>query len=845
MPRSRRRFRPPTFRAPDVFLRHRVACRHDAHAAAVPRVVVVAFVFGFSVGPISAETNRATQTAVDSTVAISDEDRRFFENKIRPVLVKRCYQCHSSTSGELEGGLAVDSPSGLRLGGQSGPAVSAEAPSESLLLDAIRYDGIEMPPDAPLPEAVVHDFVTWVRRGAPDPRTVKPKAGTPGSGNSASDSENSESDTAGDVGSAKWWSFRRTEDPAVPAVDASEWPRDPIDRFVLAKIEAAGITPTRDAEPEVLLRRLTVDLTGLPPTAGDRDVFLSDYAGDRRTAVVRLVDRLLASPAFGERWGRHWLDVARYGESNGNDGLSRNPTFPHAWRYRDYVIDAFNEDFPYDRFVTEQVAGDLLPYDTPEQHDRQRIATGFLALGAKPAKAMNKNFEMDVVADQIDVVGTAILGLSVACARCHDHKHDPIPTRDYYALAGIFSSTETMWGAAANEKLTAPKTPLHELKAARSAAPVDAQAGQDQARDADAGSAVALAMGVRDGKTIADCKINIQGESGKLGPKVPRGFLSAYESLSSDPGIGGDSSGRLELARWLTREDHPHTARVIVNRVWLHLFGQAIVATPDDFGVYGAQPSHPELLDHLATRFRRDGWSIKRLIRAIALSRTYQLSSWCDDDVHRADPANRLYARHLRRRLDAESLRDSVLQVSGALDRRPGQGSAVAHLDVLVNKHDSLHRPSPHRSIYLCMLRNSPPPDLAAFDLPDGRRPQGSRGETTLPTQALFLLNNPLLVESSRRFAARLLDEPNATMNTRVRAAFRQALQRDPTDDELAATVTLVRTLMAELADEASSLAEGGGGAEGETADPPRSELDAWATVCQALLATNEFRYLD
>lgn len=740
---------------------------------------------------------------VGAASELTAEQRQFFEARIRPVLVKHCYECHAAGATDLGGGLALDHPGGLRRGGQSGPAISREAPQESLLLDALRHDGLEMPPEAPLPRSVIGDFEKWLEMGAPDPR----------------DAPVTDSDAAGDP-AASHWAFRTIADPPMPAVRGEAWPLDPLDRFVLRRLEEAGLSPTRDAEPQVLFRRLHHDLLGLPPTPDRLPRFLRDHARRGRAAVADLVDELLASPSFGERWGRHWLDVARYGESNGNDGLSRNPTFPHAWRYRDYVIDAFNRDLAYDRFLTEQIAGDRLAAETASERDRQKIATGFLALGAKPAKAMNSNFAMDVVDDQIDVVGTAILGLSVACARCHDHKHDPIPIRDYYALAGIFVSTETMWGAAAHEKLTAPATPLHELESA----------GPAPHPDGEAEAATALAMGVRDREQVTNCKIHIQGESGKLGPEVARGFLSAWEQPGR-PKIPPDVSGRLQLARWLTQPEHPLTARVMANRVWLHLFGQAIVSTPDDFGIYGTAPSHPELLDHLAVRFRQQGWSIKRLIRAIVLSRTYQLSSWGEPELWESDPDNRLYGRHLRRRLDAEAFRDSVLATSGTLDRASGRGSDVAHLDVLINKHDSLHRPSRHRSIYLCMLRNSPPPDLAAFDLPDAIRPQGRRDETVLPTQSLFLLNNPLLVEQSRRFAERVIAEAGPGTEERVRWAYRRVFDREPNGQEYGQTFALVRASQAELS---------------RAAEPsPSREVLVWAVICQALLASNEFRYID
>jgi cytochrome c553 len=443
------------------------------------------------------------QAASEET--LSADDVAFFENKIRPVLVKHCYECHAADSEELGGKLLLDSRDGILQGGEAGPAVIQGKPDESLIIQALRYDGLEMPPDQPLPESVINDFVSWVKRGAPDPRSGVQK-------------EQPSSDT--DV----LWSLQPIIDPLVPDTQDQTWPRDPLDRFVLAQIEAAELSPTRDADARTLVRRLYYDLIGLPPTIEIIEAFASAYASDRAKAVEQLVDSLLDSPQFGERWGRHWLDVARYAESNGNDGLGRNPTFPHAWRYRDYVIAAFNSDMPYDQFLAEQIAGDLLPSDSPEQRDRQLIATGFLALGAKPAKAMNNDFDMDVVADQIDVISRGVMGLTVACARCHDHKFDPIPTRDYYALAGMFTSTETMWGVAAHEGLTAPVTDLHVLKAAPKVVPPEDFVETVLVLESNTGEPKAipkskwplgtpLAMGVRDRDKLADCKVNIKGDS--------------------------------------------------------------------------------------------------------------------------------------------------------------------------------------------------------------------------------------------------------------------------------------------------------------------------------------------
>ena len=750
------------------------------------------------------------------------KQREFFESKIRPVLVQQCYECHSVDAKKIGGKLRLDSPADMLTGGESGSAMTPGDPDESLIIQALRYEGIEMPPKKPLPASVVEDFVTWVKMGAPDPR------------------ENLPTRPASEITTDKaaLWAYQPVREVEVPTVKDQEWPKDPVDAFILSKIEDAQLSPSRDASPSVLIRRLSFDLIGLPPTFQEVADFQVAVQKDRRGAVRDLVDRLLASPHFGERWGRHWLDVARYAESNGNDGLSRNPSFPHAWRYRDYVIQAFNDDTPYDQFLTEQIAGDLLPADSPGQRDRHLIATGFLAIGAKPAKAMNDNFAMDVVADQIGVVGSGIMGLSVGCARCHDHKTDPIPTVDYYALAGIFKSTETLWGAAAHQKLTAPQTPLHELKAASVVSPhpetqkvllshTPRKEPEKPAFEHPLGSA--LAMGVRDAQSPADCKLNINGESKKLGAAVTRGFVRSFEGFNHSIKINGKQSGRLELAQWLTHPKHPQTARVMVNRIWQHLFGRGLVRTPDDFGVFGERPSHPELLDHLAKRFVENGWSVKQLIRSLALTRTYQLSSDSDANVQRADPENRLQTHHSRRRLDAESLRDAMLSASGQLNSVPALGSVIQETDVLINEMGDLHQPSQHRSIYLLMLRNSMPPELTPFNLPEAITVTGQRDVTTLPTQALYLLNNDFIVEQANRLAART--SIHADMDARARATYRHALAREPNDAETRRTRDFVSEVELMLASSEHDAVTG--------------MTDAWAVFCQALLSSNAFRYVD
>ncbi|MCX6856894.1 MAG: PSD1 and planctomycete cytochrome C domain-containing protein [Verrucomicrobia bacterium] len=728
---------------------------------------------------------------------MTPDQRVFFESKIRPVLVKQCYECHSQGAKKVGGKLLLDAPSEMIVGGESGPALIAGRPEESLIVQAVRYDGLEMPPKKRLPEQVVNDFVEWVKMGAPDPRTEPPKI-------------------AKKAPQAPLWSLKPISDPKPPKVQNTAWPRQSLDAFILDKIEQNGLAPASDTERSTLRRRLSFDLIGLPPQTHE----MSDLESE--------IERLLASPHFGEKWGRHWLDVARYAESNGNDGLSRNPSFPHAWRYRDYVIHALNEDLPYDRFITEQIAGDLLPADSPAQRDRQLIATGLLALGAKPAKAMNDNFDMDVVADQINVIGSGILGLSIGCARCHDHKTGPIPSRDYYALAGIFRSSETMWGAAAHQGLTAPQTRLHELQAASR---VVARAELDPIIKANPphrppakpsfkyAADAPLAMGVRDGKKIEDCKLNIDGESKKLGAAIPRGFLTACGG-----GILTDvkQSGRLELSQWLVSPQNPLTARVIVNRVWLQLFGKGLVPTPDDYGLSGERPTHPELLDHLATRFMHEGWSIKKLIRSIVLSRTYQLATQSGEAP--------LFSHHLRRRLDAEVIRDAMLSATGDLDPQPSSGSLIQHRDVLINELPPLHQPSKQRSIYLLMLRNSMPPELTPFNLPDATTITGQRDSSTLATQSLYLLNNAFIVEQSRHFA-RLLQKSHADDAGRIRMAYQRVFGRGVSDAELQRALDFLR--------EADSMLVS------TQTDHPRRELDTWAAFCQALLASNELRYVD
>jgi len=825
--------------------------------------------------------------------ADSPEATAFFEKTIRPALVKHCYECHSgkaAAAGELGGGLQLDNRAGIRRGGDSGAAVVPGNPEQSLLLAALRHErGLEMPPESePLSDAVIADFEKWIVDGAADPRD-----GTPVT-------------TGVDFETARQhWSLLPVTDPALPSLTNTGWPRRDLDHFILARLESETLTPVGDAAQRVLLRRLFFDLIGLPPTP-------EELSRLEASTVEDVVDELLASPHFGERWGRHWLDIARYAESNGR---ARNMAWHHAWRYRDWVIDALNADLPFDEFLTQQIAGDLLPAETREQRDRQIIATGYLALGPKSLEERKRElFRMDVIDEQIDVICRGVLGLSVSCARCHDHKFDPVPTADYYALAGILRSTDTLYGigpmgikgvndadlavigpdartlaAPAAEHLKAVQKKTQERNTARSdryrvvrnvadrkrqldkpgadtpaleadIARMDAEiADWDErikALDAELAELVdnpppqpQFAMGARDAQQIEDCRIRIRGEPENYGDTVPRGVLRMIE-VSNLPGISTGESGRLQLARWLTSRENPLTARVFVNRVWLHLFGRGLVTTPDDFGVTGSRPSHPELLDHLASQFMQSGWSIKQLVREIVLSRTYQLASTPSADGLKRDPDNVLLWRMPVRRLEVEPFRDALLAVSGKLDRQRPDGSVVQQIGVFSDYEFNFKvkltpemTTSNHRSIYLPVVRGALPEMLQLFDFADPNSLIGQRDQTTVPSQALFLMNSPTIIDLAAATADRLLADKQLEDAARLDLLYQLALARSPTDDERDAVLGYVQTT-GRSAKVSADLIVGSEQPtpENSTADATRRE--AWVSVCQTLLASSEFRHI-
>jgi hypothetical protein len=738
----------------------------------------------------------------------------FFEKNIRPVLAGKCYECHSTQAGKSKGGLTLDTREGIRKGGDSGPAIVPGNVAGSRLLTAIRSTDtdIHMPPKETLPANVIADFAKWVLMGAPDPRdgqTITRKLSP--------------------EAAKQFWAFQPPKFVPPPRPADTAWPRTDIDRFILSALETKGLKPVADADRLTLIRRVYFDLIGLPPTPEEIEAFVADR--DSR-AFEKVVDRLLASPQFGERWGRHWLDVARYAEST---GMERNYLYPEAWRYRDYVIAAFNADKPYNQFIREQVAGDLLPSTTVAQRNERLIATGFLAIGPKGLNERNREqFLLDVIDEQIDATTKAVLALTVSCARCHDHKFDPVTMRDYYAMAGIFRSTQTFYptgqGQGQNRQPSAPlplaATPadLTQRPYAPPPPPVFAKKNKKQRQTAAPKAALrdtgaGYAMGVLDGQP-QNSPIYARGELEGRGEIVPRGFVQVL-SRPGTPGISGTSSGRLELADWLTAPDNPLTARVMANRVWLHLFGKGLVRTPDNFGANGEPPTHPELLDHLALRFVASGWSVKNLIRTIVLSRTYQLSSAQDPRNFAADPDNRLLWRANPRRLEAEAIRDAMLAIGGQLELKPPSGNSInrAGQSARGDFRTALGGHSPHRSVYLPIVRDMVPPMLELFDFAEPSLVVAERDTTNVPSQALFLLNNPLVLSLAEGAARRVLDTPGANDEARITRAYLLTLSRAPTRQEI------IR---------AKAYLSG-------AATPEQG----WSTFCQALFASAEFRYLN
>ncbi len=993
--------------------------------------------------------------AADTDLTDNAQHLEFFAQQIAPILKRRCYACHSHESGQAKGGLVLDSRQGWQQGGSTGPAVVPGKPADSLLIAAVRYEGYEMPPKQKLPAAEIALLEQWVARGAPDPRESQAPAVDP----------------------KKLWALQPISPPAVPAVQQATWPRHDMDAFILAGLETAGLNPARDADRDTLLRRVTFDLTGLPPTPADIESFLSDPADH---ALETVVDRLLQSPGFGDHWARHWFDVSCYADLADVQGdvLVRD-----AWRYRDYVIAAFNTDKPLDRFIHEQIAGDLLPYQNVAQQREQLIATGYLAIGPWTLQNYIKGqLAADVVDHQIDRIGRTFLGQTLSCARCHDHKFDPIPTADYYALAGIFHSTLTtrydgpgVWsritqitlpelpgaaaeyarltqeiqqqqqplraeldelqrheqqqrfsikaqsaqanaltlesGIAANEagleyrvafaagpsvwagasQATAEqdclllqvlrpdetvlafhvyrppawseKTKTQQLSEASFAYTGDGsgdvrlhitsgdytgrfsgalddlsitasstgqtvftedfstcQFGGIQGQQADTGLPVyakcsfpgwqggginhahtvdrgtpqkpnialqifsgpavvsanprsaeisrqlnsltlrldsarpdqSQALVVRDIDEPRDGPIYRRGDFQSLGEIVPRGFPRAV-AVSQNYDIPPETSGRLQLAYWLTDPENPLPARVLVNRIWHHLFGRGLVRSVDYFGVHGETPSHPELLDFLANQLRdTDRWSLRATVRRMVLSRTYQMASTHNAAAAAVDPDNRLLWRMPRRRLTAESIRDAMLAASGELN--PARGGPALGLELAGNILGAGGNVNPaswggqiaddirrRRSVYLPLKRARPTGELeilSAFDFPHPSEITGARANTTVATQALFLLNAPFVKQQAGRLADRLRQDQPDDERARINRLYLLTVSR-PAD------ATEIETALAFLDQCTADLSSGTSPQASPQANPEAARWTAWTQLCHAVLGSNSFLFCE
>ncbi len=935
----------------------------------------------------------------------------FFEKKVRPVLVERCYECHSAEH-KIKGGLRLDSKEGWLKGGDSGPAAHPGAPEKSLLVEAVHYANrdMQMPPKQRLPKEEIAVLEEWVRMGAPDPRAEAPMV----------KKQTGMSLEAG----RKFWSYAPVQKPAPPKVAQTEWPRSELDRFTLAAMEHAGVVPAPDAPLPVLARRLYYNLVGLPPSPEQLDAFLKDAAQDRKAAVTSLVNALLASPHFGEAWGRHWLDITRFAESSGG---GRTLLFKDAWRFRDYVLESLNADVPLKQLIREHLAGDLLPSNSAAERRRQLASTAFLSLGPTNYEEQDKQqLRFDVIDEQIEAVGRAFLGQTLGCARCHDHKFDPVSQRDYYALAGIFASTRTLFNytdnvarwivqplpaegpqeellrqhegqmaklraqietaksalaekakASSVETTTAgtpldpsqlagivlddsdakvvgfwkpstyvrnfigqgyvtddnkgkgektltfsptfPATGRYEVRLAYAHSPnraknvrinilhadgedsvfvdqtetplveghfvslgkfrfekdgagyvlisnegttgyvaVDAlqflpenaqkapgkeapgtpkTAKRDDSPQAAArkelaaleaqlkklsadGPARTQTMAVYDDPQVGDTQIRVRGIERQRGEKVPRGFLQVA-LVGGQPALPPEQSGRMELAEWVTSDHNPLTARVLVNRVWTWLYGSGLVRTVDNFGTTGEAPTHPELLDHLASRFVAEGWSLKKLVRAIVLSRTWQQAAQAPTAQ---DPDNRLLSHANRRRLSAEQIRDSLLLGAGRLDLQVGGPNIEGAGDVDANNFSAQNieynyvYKDVRRSFYTPAFRNKRLELFEIFDFGNINQPIGQRTSSTVAPQALFFLNSPFVAEQAEAASALTL-ATEGDAQARLHAACLRLLGRPPSAKE----TTLFQRFL-------------------QTAPTPEQ---GWRQIHQALFASLDFRYLD
>jgi hypothetical protein len=774
---------------------------------------------------------------------LTKEQIEFFERYVRPVLVERCYECHSAQARKVKGKLLLDSRAGMAKGGVSGAVIVAGDVEKSRLIQAIRWTDADfaMPPKGKLTPQQIERLEQWVKMGAPDPRLDK--------------REHAGAKEPSSKAGRDWWAFQPAIEQVAPVVKQQGWAKKKIDFFVLQELEAKGLAPSPGADPRTLIQRVYLDLIGLRPSFEQSEAFAKNPSAE---AYEQIVDKLLASPQYGERWGRYWLDVARYGEDNPTSEATNRP-FPYAWRYRDWVIGAFNRDMPYDQFVKLQLAGDLIP-KTPRS---DLAATGFLGAGpiyhkdGRLSKDVIENLYMDDWDERVDVVTRGVLGLTVACARCHDHKFDPISTRDYYALAGVFASTlaaprplaevapeiETRFMLASQrifylsylanlmrtepgtkpkearkkvERFTAeldrieteiadlrksyPTLHAHLVKLDKRPAPYDApkaapapkqpknRGGGDSNEPFfhsvfDAGLWV---DGADPDLTLLDIKPGKPRDLHVLpgGNVTKPGALSPRGFLAvlakGEPTFQR-GSGRLELADRIFTDAAPLAARVIVNRIWGWHFGKPLVDTPSDFGTQGERPSHPQLHDDLAARFIAKGWSLKWLHREIVLSAAYQQASRSRAETVKIDPANRLLWRMTPRRLDIEAYRDCILQATGSLDARMGGPSA----DLDNSRFPQMRSAEAglRRTVYARISRGRTSNLLQLYGFPEATMHSPGREATITPLQQLFVMNSTFLRDRAAALADSVAKEPD--MNAKVRMMYHKVLARDPSEREL------------------------------------------------------------
>jgi hypothetical protein len=912
-----------------------------------------------------------------------DSGVEFFEKKIRPILLDECYQCHSQEN-EIKGDLRLDWKGGWLIGGKSGPPIIPGQVGKSLLIQAVRHTNsdLKMPPKKKLSQEQIIDLEHWIAMGAPDPR--------------GSESISTEQKKLDLEASRKFWAFLPIKKHEPPQTNDTDWPLNNIDRFILAEQKQNEISPIGEAKSQTLLRRIHFDLTGLPPEAERIDEFLQEHSKNSQAAITDLIDELLSSDDFGIRWGRHWLDVVRYADSTGG---GRTALLDQAWRYRDYVVNSFNKDKPFNQFIKEQIAGDLIQGVTHEEQKEGLIATGFLLLGPTNYELQDKTIlEMDIIDEQLDTIGKSFLGLTLGCARCHDHKFDPISSADYYGMAGILKSTKSVihsnvstWNkrslpltakekeladklkesietknktindlktqldgktsksvnikslvgividnadaikkgnwikSTANNgyvssnyihddnkdkgsksvtyKVNIKKSGKYEVRASYTpgtnrekktpitvkhaegedtlfinqtkAPPIDGtfislgsykfnegthetviisnkktsavviadaiqflnenelptekqQSTEDQTKLRGTIKKLedelkelqkkspqsAKVIAVEDHKIPNDIHIAIRGNAHSKGEKTQRGFIEVI-SRGPKPTIEKSSSGRLQLADWIANKDNPLTARVFVNRVWSHLFHQGIVSSTDNFGHMGQPPTNSKLLDHLASAFIEDKWSVKSLIKRIMLSRTYQLSSETDSTNYVKDPANKSLWKQNSRRLEAEAIRDSILSISGELETtkggpsiRPGTKTEYGY------KFDTLRR-----SIYYPVLRNTLPEIMQVFDFADPNLVTGTRTTSSVPTQALFLMNNPFVHEQSTMAAKKLIDRALEKDHDKIEFAYKTSLGRKPSSREIEIIYNFIRT--------------------------QENPLTAWTHVFHGLFSSIDFRHVN